>query len=82
MRRREFVGLTAGAAALTFAPPLVSRAQQAKKLPIIGFLGATTATAQKTWTNAFVQRVAELGWIEGRTVVIEYRWAEGRIERV
>jgi ABC-type uncharacterized transport system substrate-binding protein len=81
IRRREFVRLTAGAATLTFARPLILHAQQATKLPIIGFLGATTAIAQRTWTNAFVQRIAELGWIEGRTVVIEYRWAEGRIDR-
>src|SRR5262249_51924336 len=49
--------------------------------PIIGFLGANTPAAQLQWTAAFVQRLRELGWIEGRNVAIEYRWAEGRTER-
>ena len=61
--------------------PLAARAQQAAKLPTIGFLGAATPSAWSQWTAAFVQRLRELGWIEGRTVAIEYRWAEGRSER-
>jgi putative tryptophan/tyrosine transport system substrate-binding protein len=44
-------------------------------------LGGTTASAQNKWTAAFVQRLSQLGWIEGRTVAIEYRWAEGRNQR-
>jgi ABC-type uncharacterized transport system substrate-binding protein len=78
MRRREFVTLLGGAAA---AWPLGARAQQPGKLPTIGFLGANTASSQRTSTDAFVQRLHELGWIENRTVAIEYRWAEGREER-
>ena len=78
MRRREFITLLGGAAA---AWPLAAQAQQPVKLPTLGFLGATTPSAQKKWTDAFVQRLRELGWIEGRTVAIEYRWAEGRTER-
>jgi putative ABC transport system substrate-binding protein len=66
----------------TTAWPLAARAQQARNLPTIGFLGAITAPAQRQWTDAFVQRLRELGWIEGRTVAIEYRWAEGRNERL
>jgi len=77
MRRRDFIGFVGGAAA---AWPLVARAQQ-PKLPTIGFLGSTTPSAMSQWVAAFVQRLRELGWIEGRTVAIEYRWAEGRIER-
>jgi len=78
MRRREFISLLGGAAAW----PIKARAQQpAGKLPIIGFLGAATASARSQWVAAFVQRLHELGWIEGRTVAIEYRWAEGRSER-
>jgi len=77
-RRRQFVTLLGGAAA---AWPLAARAQQPAKLPIIGFLGATTPGGQSQLTAAFVQRLRELGWIEGRTVAIEYRWAEGRSER-
>src|SRR4249920_1560489 len=78
IKRREFITLLGGAAA---AWPLAARAQQPAKLPTIGFLGATTPSGQKQWTAAFVQRLRELGWIEGRTVAIEYRWAEGRSER-
>jgi hypothetical protein len=77
MRRRYFITLLGGAAA---AWPLAARAQQ-PKLPTIGFLGSTTSSAMSQWVAAFVQRLRELGWIEGRTVAIEYRWAEGRIER-
>jgi len=78
LRRRQFITLLGGAAA---AWPLAARAQQAGKVPTIGFLGPQTATAHSWWTAAFVQRLRELGWIEGRTVAIEYRWAEGRSER-
>jgi putative tryptophan/tyrosine transport system substrate-binding protein len=75
--RREFVALLGGATAW----PLTVRAQQAGKLPTIGFLGANTPSVQGRWTAAFVQRLQELGWVEGRTVAIEYRWAETRFER-
>ena len=77
MRRREFiVSLIGGAAAW----PLAARAQPAK-LPTIGFLGAGGQSAWTHWNAAFVQRLRELGWIQGRTVTIEYRWAEGKTER-
>jgi putative ABC transport system substrate-binding protein len=75
--RRTFI---AGAPALLVAP-LAARAQRSAKLPTIGFLGSGTAEAQRQWTAAFVQRLRELGWSEGRNVAIEYRWAEGRSER-
>ena len=78
MKRREFITLICGAAALA---PFGAQAQQAGKLPTIGFLGASTASNWSHWTAAFVQRLRELGWVEGRTVAIEYRWAEGRSER-
>jgi putative tryptophan/tyrosine transport system substrate-binding protein len=78
MKRREFITLLGGAAA---SWPLAARAQQTGKLPTIGFLGQSTRSAASEWTAAFVQRLRELGWIEGRTVAIEYRWAEGREER-
>ena len=60
--------------------PLLVRAQQ-PAMPVIGFLGALSPSAASQWTAAFVQRLRELGWIEGRTVAIEYRWMEGRTER-
>ena len=78
MRRRKFVTML-GCAAIAW--PLTARAQQARKLPTIGFLGAVTALAGGQWAAAFVQRLRELGWIENRTVAIEYRWGEGRDER-
>src|SRR5713101_5959151 len=82
VKQREFITLLGGAAATSCVSwPLVARAQQPVKLPTIGFLGTTSASAWTAWIAAFVQRLRELGWIEGRTVAIEYRWAEGRSER-
>jgi ABC-type uncharacterized transport system substrate-binding protein len=75
-KRREFISLLGGAAASPFA----ARAQQPARLPTIGFLGGTTPSDASQWTAAFVKRLRELGWNEGRTVAIEYRWAEGRAE--
>jgi putative ABC transport system substrate-binding protein len=77
MRRREFIPLLCGAAA---SWPFGVRAQQAGKMPTIGFLGAD-ASAFSPWTAAFVARLRELGWIEGSTIAIEYRWSQGRTER-
>jgi putative ABC transport system substrate-binding protein len=79
MNRREFITLLGGAAV---AWPLAARSQQPAKLPTIGFLGAATLSARSQWVDAFVQPLRELGWIEGRTVAIEYRFAEGRNERM
>ena len=77
IKRREFVTLLGGAAAW----PLAGRAQQPAKLPTIGFLVSGSPSSHGQWVAAFVRRLHELGWIEGRTVAIEYRWAEGRTER-
>jgi putative ABC transport system substrate-binding protein len=78
MKRRDFITLLGGG---TVACSLAARAQQPAKLPTIGFLGSNTPSAASQWVAAFVQRLRERGWIEGRTVAIEYRWAEGRSER-
>jgi len=78
MRRRDFIKVIAGSATVW---PFAARAQQPGKLPIIGYLGTATTSTQGQWVAALVQRLRELGWIEGHTVTIEYRWAEGRLER-
>src|SRR5262249_29690733 len=71
VKRREFITLLGGAAA---AWPLAARAQQ--KLPTIGFLGSTARWTESPRDAALLERLRELGWIEGRTVAIEHRWAE------
>jgi putative ABC transport system substrate-binding protein len=75
--RRKFLATLGGAAAW----PLAARAQPSGKLTTIGFLGGATEPATRIWLAAFVQRLRELGWIEGRTVAIEVRWAEGHFDR-
>jgi putative ABC transport system substrate-binding protein len=77
VRRRAYITLLGGAASW----PLAARAQQRAKPGVIGLLGSNTAATQNKWTAAFVQRLSERGWVEGRNVNIEYRWAEGRQER-
>jgi putative ABC transport system substrate-binding protein len=78
LRRREFISLVGGAVSWPFAV----RAQQPGKLPTVGYLGQSTPLGEGERAVAFAQRLRELGWIEGRTVAIEYRWAEGRSERL
>jgi putative tryptophan/tyrosine transport system substrate-binding protein len=77
MRRRDFITFVGGTAAW----PLAARAQQPPKQPTIGFLGSGTLEGQSQWVTAFLQRLRELGWIEGRNITIEYRWAEGSSDR-
>jgi putative ABC transport system substrate-binding protein len=79
MKRREFMALVGGAA--TAALPFATHAQQSGKLRTVGFMGQSTRSAASEWVAAFVQRLHELGWIEGGNIAIEYRWAEGREER-
>ena len=78
LKRREFITLLGGAAV---AWPLAARAQQSAKLRTIGFSGQSTRSAESELVAAFTQRLRELGWSEGRTITIEYRWSEGRAER-
>jgi putative tryptophan/tyrosine transport system substrate-binding protein len=77
LKRRQFITLLGGTAAW----PLAAHGQQSAKLPSVGFLGPNTRSAANEWVVAFVLRLNELGWIEGRTITIEYRWVEGRTER-
>jgi putative ABC transport system substrate-binding protein len=78
MRRRKFMTLLGGVATTW---PLAAHAQQPGKLMTIGFLGADPS-GWGPWAAAFAGRLRELGWIEGRTIAIEYRWSEGRPTRV
>jgi putative ABC transport system substrate-binding protein len=78
VKRREFITFLGAAAAW----PLAARAQQANRLPTIGFLGSSAIANQGPWATAFEQRLRELGWIDGRSIAIEYRWADSRSERL
>jgi putative ABC transport system substrate-binding protein len=78
LKQREFITLLGGAVAW----PMAARAQQPGQPRTIGFLGTTTAAAHGRSLSAFVERLHKLGWIEGRTVAITYRWAEGQTERL
>ena len=78
MKRREFIA-GFGLAAVW---PLASRARQPAKHRTIGYLGANSAAAQSSWTSAFVERLREVGWIEGRNITIGYRWADGQYNRL
>ena len=77
MQRRDFIALFGVAAAW----PMVATAQQTAKLPTLGFLGSSNPSAMRPWIAAFVQRLVELGWVDGRTLAIDYRFAEGRSGR-
>src|SRR5215813_3365863 len=79
IERRKFLATLVGGAAAAW--PLAARAQQPAMRPTIGFLGSGTPAVQGQWVAAFVQRLRELGWIEGRNLTIEYRWAEGSADR-
>src|SRR5262245_54413433 len=79
LKRRDFITLLGGAAATW---PLAARAQQSGKRPIVGFLGDSTPLAESERAAAFARRLHDLGWIEGRTIAIEYRWADGRSDRL
>src|SRR5262249_1992494 len=77
VKRRDFITLLGGAAAW----PVAARAQQAGKLPTIGYLGATTPAAESQRVAALVQRLREFGWMQGRNLTVEHRYGEGRSER-
>jgi putative tryptophan/tyrosine transport system substrate-binding protein len=76
MKRRTFIAGLGGAAVW----PLTLRAQHPARLPVIGFLGAASPETAKPWVAAFIKRMGELGWSDGRTVTIEYRWADAKTE--
>jgi putative tryptophan/tyrosine transport system substrate-binding protein len=78
-KRREFIAGLGGVAS-SAAYPVASRALQPGKQPTIGYLGGVTAASNSAYTTAFLKRLQELSWVEGRNVAIEYRWPEGRME--
>jgi putative ABC transport system substrate-binding protein len=78
LRRREFLTFLGAASVAPLIWPHAGLAQQPSKVQTIGFLGATTPTIWSGNVAAFLQRLRELGWIDGRNIAIEYRWAGGR----
>ena len=80
MRRREFITLLGTGAAVAW--PVAVRAQQLGKVSRIGFLGTSSPSLERPLVDAFVQKLRELGHVEGATIAIEYRWAEGQDDRL
>jgi putative ABC transport system substrate-binding protein len=78
VRRREFIGFFGGAAAW----PLAAGARQPGKAPVIGFLATGSGAAWGEWVAAFVRRLRDLGWVDGASVAVEVRWADGQTERI
>jgi putative ABC transport system substrate-binding protein len=81
LRRRQFIALLGAAAVTPVISPRAAYAERPSKLPTIGFLGATTPSVWSPFVAAFLQRLRDLGWVDGRNIAIEYRWAEGRESR-
>jgi len=79
MRRRKFITLLVG---VTATWPLVARAQQQSTKPVIGYLGSATPDVWASRLQAFSQGLSDAGFDDGRNVVIEYRWAEGKYDRL
>jgi hypothetical protein len=82
MRRREFIALLGGATAASAAWPLAAGAQTPPKIPRVGYIAGSSATATEHTVGAFRQGLRELGYVEGQTIALEVRWAEGRNERI
>src|SRR5437879_4019126 len=78
MRRREFVGLVGGAAAW----PMAARAQPSGKVPRVGVLASDTPAISGNLVEAFRKRLRDLGYVEGQNVIVEYRWADGKSDRL
>lgn len=81
MRRREFLGVLGVAAASSLAGPLAALAQQSVRVPRVGFMGNSTEALEANLVGPFRDGLRDLGYVEGRNIVVEYRWAEGKYER-
>src|SRR5206468_6767977 len=82
MQRREFIALLGGATAASVARPLAADGQKPSKIPRIGYIAASNASATQNIVAAFRQGLKELGYLEGQTILLEVRYADGRSERV
>src|SRR5262249_48007414 len=79
MKRREFITFLGG---VTAAWPLAARAQQPERMPVVGFLNSESRSAFGHRLESFHRSLAEGGYVEGKNVIVEYRWAEGQYDRV
>jgi putative ABC transport system substrate-binding protein len=82
MRRREFIALLGGATAASVLEPIAAGAQSPPKIPRVGYIAGSNANSTEHMVGAFRQRLRELGYVEGQTIALEVRWAEGRMERI
>jgi putative ABC transport system substrate-binding protein len=82
MQRRQFIALLGGATAASAAWPLAASAQTPPKIPRVGYIAGSSATTTEHVVGAFRQRLRELGYVEGQTITLEVRYAEGRSERI
>jgi putative tryptophan/tyrosine transport system substrate-binding protein len=82
MQRRQFIALLGGATAASAAWPLAASAQTRPKIPRVGYIAGSSATGTEHTVGAFRQGLRELGYVEGQTIALEVRWAEGRSERI
>ena len=79
MRRRDFLHAVLGTVTTL---PVAAAAQRSPSVPTLGFLGPLSESAMSSWTAAFVKRLGELGWIDGRTIRVEYQWADGNSDKM
>lgn len=82
MRRREFIALLGGATAATVLEPIAASTQTPPKISRVGYIAGSNANSTEHMVGAFRQRLRELGYVEGQTITLEVRWAEGHVERI